>query len=65
MVKSSGVDLDAVAKTTATVAKTATDGAFAAKPVVEQVRRARPSQRVAFAVQQEGAHGGLSEDPQG
>ncbi|KIZ04855.1 hypothetical protein MNEG_3102 [Monoraphidium neglectum] len=37
VVKSSGVDLDAVAKTGANVAKTATDGAVAAKPVLEQI----------------------------
>jgi hypothetical protein len=35
-IKSSGVDLDSAAKTAATAAKAATDGAAAAKPLLEQ-----------------------------
>lgn len=47
--KSTGIDLDVVAKTTATAAKTATDGAVAAKPVVEQVGSSGSSARLVCA----------------
>ena len=44
-IKSSGVDLDTVAKTTATVAKTATDGATAATPFLAKFYTVRGGPR--------------------
>jgi hypothetical protein len=41
-IKSTGVDLDTVSKTTSTVAKTAADGATAAQPLLSKVRAAPP-----------------------